>query len=261
MVVLHFATPHRMLTLARLAAQPMPESPTKLDTKVDPFKPAQPRIPGVPEATAPKIAEEPPPAAEVPKVPFAMPRSWVAIAVVAVLLSGLLAAWWSRSRATTAARPSMMPADAALGPPSAARAPEPALPNAPGVVGTTEELAKPWAAKKFHYRNKMKGEEFRAMVVHLPEGGYWAFSLEEPYGKCELELVADLGKLRKEYGFTANHPMLVDPCTHAVFDLLRYGNAPGGLVRGEVVAGAALRPPIAIEVRLEGRNVVAARSE
>ncbi len=243
----------------------MQESRIKLDTKIDPFKPAQPRIPGVPEAAAPKIAEEAPPAAEAPKLAFisgvSLPRSWVTIAVVAVVISGMLAAWWSRSRATTAGQPTMPSADAALGLGGAARAREPALPNAPGVVATTEELAKPWAAKKFHYQNQMRGEEFRAMVVHLPEGGYWAFSLEEPYGNCELELITDLRKLRKDYGFAANHPMVADPCTHAVFDLLRYGSAPGGLVRGEVVAGAAFRPPIAVEVRVEGRNVIASRSE
>lgn len=250
-----------MLTLARFATRLMPESYTKLDKKVDRFKPAQPRIPGVPEATAPKITEEPPPAAEIVKVPFSMPHPWLAIAVAAALVSGILAAWWSRSRATTATQPNIPSADAALGSPGVARAPEPGLPNAPGVVATTEELAEPWAAKKFHYRNQLRGEEFRAMVVHLPEGGYWAFSLEEPYGNCQLELVTDVGKLRKDYGFAAKHPMVVDPCTHAVFDLLRYGGAPGGLVRGEVVAGAAFRPPIAVEVRVEGRNVVAVRSE
>ena len=99
------------------------------------------------------------------------------------------------------------------------------------------------------------------MVVHLPEGGYWAFSLEEPYGRCELEFVTDVAKLRKEYGYPASHPMVGDPCTHTVYDLLRYGSAPAGLVRGEVVRGTAIRPPLAIEVRVEGHRVVAARTE
>ncbi len=57
--------------------------------------------------------------------------------------------------------------------------------------------------------------------------------------------------------------MVVDPCTHAVYDLMRYGGgAPdGGLVRGDIVQGAGVRPPLAIEVRTDGKDIIAVRSE
>ena len=47
-------------------------------------------------------------------------------------------------------------------------------------------------------------------------------------------LVTDPRVLQSEYDFSANHPMVGDPCTHTVYDLLHYdGGAPdGGLVRG-----------------------------
>lgn len=248
----------------------MPDNSLKLDTstrtKADPFKPAQPRIPGVSNAPAPKtpVREEPAfaPAEEEPR--FSLPPDWpkwIAAALSAAVVLGALVAWWDRSRAATAPQPSMPPVESTLGPlPNLAETTS-GLPTAPGTVATTEELAKPWASKKFNYRDQLKGKQFTAMVVHLPEGEYWAFSLEEPYGKCELELMTDTAKLRGEYGVAADYPMVVDPCSHAVYDLLRYGSGPAGLVRGEVIAGAAIRPPFAVEVRLEGHRIIAARAE
>jgi hypothetical protein len=98
-------------------------------------------------------------------------------------------------------------------------------------------------------------------VVRLPGGGYWAISLKEPYGSCQLNYVTDVKVLRDEYQVNAGHPMVVNPCNRSVFDLADYASAPGGLVRGAVIAGAATRPPIAIEVKVEGSKVVATRSE
>jgi hypothetical protein len=266
---LHFAAPRSMLNEPR-GHSPMPDKSAKPDTtsdrKIDPFKPAQPRIPGVFDAPAPKnpVQEEPtfPGAEEKPR--FSLPFEWnksIAGGLFALAVLGALAMWWGRSRANTAAQPSMPPVESTLGTPPQAAPATSGLPTAPGTVATTEELAKPWAFKKFNYHDSLRGEQFAAMVVHLPEGGYWAFSLEEPYGKCELELMIDTTRLRAEYGVAAGHPMVVDPCTHAVYDLLRYGSGPAGLVRGEVIAGPAIRPPLAVEVRVEGHRIVAARVE
>ena len=139
--------------------------------------------------------------------------------------------------------------------------PPPSLPAGPGPVATTEELAKPWAAKKFSFKNALTGEYAPAMVVHIPGGSYWAFSLEEPFGKCEMEFVTDTARLHSQFNFAADHPMVVDSCNSSVFDLLRYGAGPKGLVRGEVAQGSAIRPPVAIEVRVDGRQIVAVRAE
>ncbi len=99
------------------------------------------------------------------------------------------------------------------------------------------------------------------MVVRLPGNAYWAFSLRVPYGTCQLELLSDLPQLRRTYKFAAAHPMLADPCTHTLYDLTKYGSGPNGLVRGAVVAGTGIRPPIAIEVHVEGQQIIASQAE
>jgi hypothetical protein len=220
--------------------------------KPDPFKPAQPQIPGVPD--------------HVSGPPDARKRSSLTAGLIAgvaiALVVGLFAGWRMRASAPKRAVAASQPAAASASASDASASPAaPAeFPTAPGPVATTDELAKPWAGKKFNFRNDL-GELVPAMVVHLPGGDYWAFSLQEPYGHCEIEFVADPARLRDEYGFTANHPMITDRCTHTVYDLLRYGNSPKGLVRGDIVVGTGPRPPLAIEVRVEGRQIVAGRME
>ncbi|HKQ88458.1 MAG TPA: hypothetical protein VJS43_17000 [Candidatus Acidoferrales bacterium] len=131
---------------------------------------------------------------------------------------------------------------------------------APGVVATEAELAKPWAAKEFSYRDPIMDREVPAIVVHLPRGGYWGFSLIEPFGTCQLEYVTNLERLRTFYGFAADHPMVGDPCNRAVFDLLQYGGPPGAEVRGAPVRGG-VRPPIAIEIEQRGKEILATKME
>ena len=100
------------------------------------------------------------------------------------------------------------------------------------------------------------------MVVRLPGGEYWGFSLREPFGNCDLEYVTDMAALQTNYNFSADHPMVGDPCNHSVFDLMRYGTTPSGtLVRGEIEQGGAIRPPIAIEIRKDGNEIRAVRME
>jgi hypothetical protein len=134
---------------------------------------------------------------------------------------------------------------------------------APGPVATTEEMAKTWSSKRFMFRDPVTNQPLPAIVVRLPRGEYWGFSLREPFGNCDLEYVTDLETLGTKYRFHADHPMVIDPCNQTVYDLLKYG--PGistdSLVRGEIVQGSGIRPPIAIEIRTQGNQVLAARME
>jgi len=169
---------------------------------------------------------------------------------------------WQRGSTLHADRPVAEPTEAA--PPVAAEPPKHTVsgPVGPGPVATTEELAKAWAGKRFFFRDPITSEPVAAMIVRLPDGSYWAFSLREPFGTCDLDYVTDLGKLASDYNFHASHPMVVDTCNRTVYDLLRYGgSSDDGLVRGEVIAGAGIRPPMAIEVRVEGKQLVAVRME
>lgn len=237
--------------------------------KTDPFKPAQPKIPGVP-ARAPVAAEakdavshpessehRPTPAKK--SVPAGM---WVVIGLmIVVALGGRLLVW------SFGAAPNSQTSEPAsiFQPIPIAPVAKPAedLPVAPGVIATTSELPKPWSARPFLFRTPLSADPVPAMVFRLPNGQYWGISMIEPFGSCQLEYITDLRVLANDYGFRANHPMVGDPCTHTVYDLLQYdGGAPeGGLVRGAIVHGAGVRPPIAIEIEVSGREVRAVRME
>jgi hypothetical protein len=244
-----------------------------VDKKVDFFKPQAPTIPGVPVASekTEKAALEPPGqmrASSAVKAPAARETRAKLIGVGAgigiVLLAGV--ALLSSSH-NPPAKANLGPSPEAAAPAAPAAAPkaEPVeeLMIGPGPVATTAELAKPWSEKEFLFRGPFSAEPVPAMVVRLPGGDLWGFSLREPFGECELQYVTDLKTLETDYGFRANHPMVVNPCTHAVYDLMRYGGgAPdGGLVRGDIVQGAGVRPPMAIEMRTSGKDIVAVRSE
>jgi hypothetical protein len=235
------------------------------EKKIDPFKPQQPSIPGVSRSEA-NAKPEAPPVPEFPGAPpqeSGLPIKIISIAVVAVLviLAGLVYQLRSSSR-----KPVTISADTAGAPVAApAVAPKPAgtLPVGPGPIATTTELTKAWSAKRFLFQNPIMDRTEPAMVVRLPRGDYWGFSLVEPFGNCELEFVTDLDKLRTEYGYRADHPMVADPCNHTVYDLLRYGAGASNdnLVRGAIVRGNGIRPPMAIEIRANGKQIVAVRHE
>ena len=116
-----------------------------------------------------------------------------------------------------------------------------------------------WSTKEFVYK-ETNGDKTPALLVRLPKGDYWAISLREPFGTCQLEF-ASVEKLRSDYNLTAPYPMIGDPCSHAVFDLTQYGEGPNGMVRGAIVAGAAVRPPLAIEVTVKDGKIVASQEE
>lgn len=135
------------------------------------------------------------------------------------------------------------------------------LPLGPGPIATTAELNKTWSSKRFLFRAPETADDVPAMVVKLPGDVLWAISMRAPFGTCDLEYVTNLQKLATQYQLTADHPMVADSCTHTVYDLTRYGSGPNGVVRGAIVKGEGIRPPIAIEVRARGKEVVATRIE
>jgi len=230
--------------------------------KSDAFKPQQPKIPGVSDAPA----ETSTPAASGAAAPVSKTSeseglpAWITLSIAGALILIIAGVWWSHRSGPqqTVSVPAAMGAEP---PAEVATKVQETLPIGPGEIASTEELAKPWSSKRFIFHNQLTNEQAPAMVVRLPNGVYWGFSLREPYGSCEMEWVTDLNKLETDYGFRSQHPMIADPCNHSVFDLTRYGNGPNGLVRGEIVHGAAVRPPVAIEVREQGNKILAVRME
>ncbi len=240
--------------------------------KFDPFKPAQPVIPGVPQ---------PPPAEEKPEAKAEKPIVWpppppppkplwhsrnvqIGAAAGAVLfLCGAALAWRAMRTAPPPVpvvieepAPSTDPATA-----GASQTPAPQIPVAPGPVASVQDLAKPWSVAKFRMQ-RPTGETANAMVIRLPSStGYWGLISVAPYGRCEMELESDLKKIREQYGYAAIHPMVVDSCTQTVYDPLTLGSSSGVWIRGKIAAGPGIRPPFEVEIKVDKGEVIAARSE
>jgi hypothetical protein len=180
-----------------------------------------------------------------------------------VLLIGGVILWRVKSAPRGAAEsPSPETAAAVSAPPSATPASEAPGTEGPTVAATAEELAKPWSAKQFTFVRPLTHEKVDGMVIRLPGGRLWAFALLEAYGHCDLEYVTDVGQLAKQYGYRASHPMVASPCTSTVYDPLKVSSLGGDVfVRGEIVQGGGLRPPISIDVIEKGRTIIADRIE
>ena len=238
---------------------------------VDPFKPQDPTIPGVtgnparvrpaPMPPAPLgLGSEQRPARNI----FADSRVVAGIAIAIVLLVGFGLFWRSHSTSAKETKQVEAPLAPAMASP-ASPAVEPAIAKqaaiGPGPVATAAELAKPWSSKRFVFRAPQTADDVPALVVHLPGNIYWGISMREPFGSCEMKYVTDLSQIASEYHYTAAHPMIVDPCNHAVYDLEKYGPGPNGVVRGAIVYGAGVRPPLAIEMKVKGNQIVAVQIE
>jgi hypothetical protein len=234
------------------------------DKKKDPFKPQAPSIPGVPAQATPAPSREPNKSLDAPSGPQGSPFAAVGIAAGVVGVFVIIGMLSFHSFVSGRTKPA--PADTGVSVPReavAASKPVESMLVGPGPVATTAELAKPWSAKRFLFRGHVEIDPQPAMVVKLPGGQYWAFSLQEPFGSCALDYMTDLDRLQTEYNFHASHPMIVNTCTKTVYDLSEYaaGSTDGALVRGAIVQGAGVRPPMAIEVQVEGKQVVAVRGE
>jgi hypothetical protein len=227
------------------------------------------------------MQETPPPArfkTDMPQIPgvgssSATPAAWpgkaallsAGLGAVLVLLGGIV--WWTvHSMGHPAGRTSEVAETLPAEPVDVSPVAVPA--SGPVKAATVEELAKPWSSREFTFVDPITQSAVPAIVVHLPGGAanssasYWAFSLQAPFQSCHLEYVTDLSELTTRFGFHAAHPMVASACDGTIFDPLRMGTiASGAWVRGEIVQGAGLRPPIAIEIKVEGNNLVADRIE
>jgi hypothetical protein len=177
----------------------------------------------------------------------------------AVVLIGAVLFWWVRSKSHGEANSSSSGTEATeQAAPTPPPNPIPAAHEGPTFAATLDELSKPWAAKKFTFVNPLTLETIPAMVIRLPGGEYWAFSVQGPFGRCELEFVTDLGRLASKFKFIASHPMVVNSCDGTVYDPLKVGALGGNTwVRGAIVQGSGLRPPISIDVKVIGRSIFA----
>lgn len=214
------------------------------------YQAANPQIPGV-DAKATN--------AGAPLSAKTLIAAGAAVAVVAILVITLVA---RRSGPTPDSAPQPV-ADA----PVVDLPPVPEASRASDQIATREELSEPWSSKQFTYLRPFSDERIQALVVHLPGGTpqevlYWGILLQAPYNHCELKYISDLSALAQQYGFRASHPMVVDTCNGSIFDPLKMGTlGDGSWTRGELVKGGDLRPPLAVEIKVEGNRLVAGRAE
>jgi hypothetical protein len=242
----------------------MADPPVKLDR----FKPSQPSIPGVPQRPPEeeKTEEPKPQGSQVPgaKPIWQSPRIMAGAGIGAfILIAGGALAWEVMKPAPAPVPVVIAAADASENSANSATvvSVSPQFPLAPGPVATVEEMSKPWSVVKFQF-HRMTGETANGLVIRLPGApGYWGLLSVAPYGQCDLQLEPDLKKIRENYGFAAAHPMVVDSCTQTVYDPLALGASGHVWVRGRVVAGPGLRPPLEVEIEVERGNVIASRSE
>jgi hypothetical protein len=222
------------------------------------FKAEMPQIPGVPVDSPSRQGM------------IANPALRLVAGLAAVLLIFLLGA-------RLLLRPKHVEAPAATAPPQievAAPAVDPAaaMPHATSAapeIATVAEMAKPWTSKNFFFVNQLSGENVPAMLIRLSSGsptqsdGYWAFEMNVPFGSCKLEYLTDMDRLKNDYDFrTPKHPMVGNPCSRSVFDPLKMSEIPGNFwVRGSLAQGSDVRPPLGIELKIEGKNILAIRME
>jgi hypothetical protein len=222
------------------------------ENKFDPFRPDMPTIPGV----GPGARQG---GSSLGGLDTQRLLQIGGIAAAVVLIVAVLF-WWVKNKSRGEANSSSSNADSteqAVPTPPLSN-PIPAVHEGPTLAATMDELSKPWAAKKFTFVNPLTLENIPAMVIRLPGGEYWAFSLQGPFGRCELEFVTDLGRLASKFRFNASHPMVVNPCDGTVYDPLKVGALGGNTwVRGAIVQGSGLRPPISIDVKAIGRSIFA----
>ncbi len=177
--------------------------------------------------------------------------------------------WLSHPRPSEPPRVEQAPQIEIPPPPPDPNASLPHATEADPAIAQITDLAKPWASANFFVRNRLSGENVPATIVRLPSGsanslsGYWAFSRKAPYGSCELEYISDLKRLREEYEFPhPTHPLVGNPCSRTLYDPLKTSGLPGNVwVRGGIVQGNDIRPPFGVEIKIQGKQILAIRTE
>jgi hypothetical protein len=226
------------------------------DSSPSRFKPDMPEIPGVPTTGSRTSRSN-------PLLPL------IAGVIIVGILLLLAVRWFGHHRAPERVRIESTPQLEVPTPP-----PDPAslLPHADPdhpVIADVAELSKPWSSADFFIRDYTAGNSVPATVVRLPSGsssaatGYWAFSRQAPYGTCQLEYIRDVDRLRTEYDYrAASHPLVGNPCTHTLYDPLKTSNLPGNIwIRGAIVQGSDVRPPLGVEIKIQDKQILAIRTE
>ena len=220
------------------------------------FKADMPQIPGV---------SSPP-----PRSPRFNPLLPFVLGVLALGLVLLLAVrWYSHSRPTEPVRVEPAPQIEVPPPPPEPSSLLPHADEANPVIANVAALAKPWSSADFFIRAFTTGESVPATIIRIPTGsatvpsGYWAFSRKVAYGDCQLEYIRDLDKLRRDYDYRhADHPLVGNPCSRTLYDPLRTVNLPGNIwIRGAIVQGSDIRPPLGVEIKIQGKQILAIRTE
>lgn len=223
----------------------------------DRYKPDMPQIPGVSSATGrSKLLNS--------------PTLRLIGGLLVVLVAVFFAARWLLRPHHAELPPAEPPPKIEV--PSPASDPSALLPHASEkepTIANVSEMTQPWSSKKFFFKKGITGENIPAILVRLPsasaaqERSYWAFSLDAPYGNCQLEYITDIAALKKDYEFkAARHPMVGNPCSRTLYDPTKLTNLPGDVwVRGAIVQGSDLRPPLGIEVKVRGKTIEAIRME
>ncbi len=217
------------------------------------FRAEMPAIPGVGKGSASQL-----------KWPSWGNIALIAVVVVLVVSGGV---WWALHGKHT--QPAPVAQDLATSPIPVDLPPEHTTPvHHSDEIGTVSELARPWSAKKFSYSNPDTQEEVPAIAIRLPGGNghtsasYWVILLKAPYGQCELEYVTDVKQIASKFGYNATHPMVADACSATLYDPLQTGTLPNGSwARGEIVHGTGFRPPLQVEMRVEGDRLIYGRAE
>jgi hypothetical protein len=219
------------------------------------FKTDMPQIPGLTPSSKPPRRN--------PLLPLIL-----GFTVVGVLI--LLSSHWLTHSHT--AEPVRVEPPAQIEVPPPPPDPSASLPHAdeknPAIAGISD-FAQPWSSADFFIKNRLTGENIPATIIRLPGGSaasasaYWAFSRKAPYGSCQLEYVSNLDKLRTDYDYqSAKHPLVGNPCSHTLYDPLKTTSLPGNIwVRGGIVQGSDIRPPFGVEIEIQGKRILAIRSE
>jgi hypothetical protein len=238
------------------------EAPLKPQTLADNVAPPKPRfsadMPNIPGVTGAAEREE----------QDRVRTNWgrAAIAVGALLVLGSIGAWLmtrtTRHETEPAAVPVLQPS------PAVDELPAPPRVATSNEIGTVEQFANPWSSKKFTYTRPLNGQQIPAIAIRLPgtnghtAGSYWVILLKSPFGNCPLEYISDTKEISSRFGFSASHPMIADACSNTLYDPTRMGTLPNGSwARGEIVQGTGYRPPLQIEIRLDGDKLISVRSE
>jgi len=185
--------------------------------------------------------------------------------VLAALLCATAFGLWLSHRRHTDLKASA-PGEAATSGSSAANPSSTKTDTEPNAIATLDELAKPWSSKNFSFIDPKSHNSVAGIVIHLPASGsgesFWAFSLNTPFSRCPLQYVTDLSALSQRFVYQAAHPLVMSDCDGVLYDPLKMATLPdGSWVRGDIVSGGGIRPPINIQVEVVGRNLVAKRME